>query len=125
MMMVHSQSGDPMQILINTDHNLKGGQPLAASVRTTVEGALSRFSQHITRVEVHLADENASKSGRNDKRCMMEARLQGHPPLAVTEHASTVAQAIVGAAERLVHLLDHSLGRRHDHRGHTPTPLAE
>ena len=114
-----------MQILINTDHNLKGGEPLEESVRATLEDALRRFSAHITRVEVHLADENAARSGGNDKRCVMEARLEGHPPLAVTEHAATVGQAIDGAAERLVHLLEHKLGRLHDHRGHAPAPLAE
>jgi ribosome-associated translation inhibitor RaiA len=114
-----------MQIQINTDHNLKGGESLAESVRATVEDALSRFSAHITRVEVHLADENAAKAGRDDKRCVMEARLEGHAPLVVTEHAATVGQAIDGAAERLVHLLEHTLGRLHDHRGHAPAPLAD
>jgi ribosome-associated translation inhibitor RaiA len=105
-----------MQIQINTDHNLVGGESLANSVRATVEDALSRFSAHITKVEVHLGDENAGKSGAADKRCMMEARLEGHAPIAVTEHAGTVAQAIDGAADRLVHRLEHTLGRRHDQR---------
>ena len=114
-----------MQILINADHNIKGGQSLADSVRATVEDALSRFSTRITRVEVHLTDENAAKSGGNDKRCVMEARLEGHPPVAVTEHAATVGQAIDGAAERLVHLLERTLGRLHERRGHAPVPLSE
>jgi len=114
-----------MQILINADHNIKGGKTLADSVRATVEDALSRFSAHITRIEVHLADENAAKSGGNDKRCVMEARLEGHPPVAVTEHAATTGQAIDGAADRLVHLLEHTLGRLHDHRGHAPAPVAD
>ena len=112
-----------MQIHTHSDHNLQGGEPLASSVRATVEAALGRFSAHITRVEVHLADENAAKSGGNDKRCMMEARLEGHAPVAVIEHASTVGQAIDGAAERLVHVLEHTLGRLHQHRAHAvPAP---
>ena len=114
-----------MQILLNTDHNLKGGEALADSVRATLEDALSRFSAQITRVEVHLADENAGKAGGDDKRCVMEARLEGHPPVAVTEHAATVGQAIDGATERLIHLLEHTLGRLHEHRGHVPAPPAE
>jgi ribosome-associated translation inhibitor RaiA len=114
-----------MQIQIHSDHNLKGGESLASSVRSTVENAVSRFSAHITKVEVHLADENAGKHGRNDKRCMMEARLEGHAPLAVTHHASTVGQAIDGAAERLVHLLEHTLGRRQGHRRDAAAPLVD
>jgi ribosome-associated translation inhibitor RaiA len=114
-----------MHIQINSDHNLKGGEPLANSVRAAVESALARFSAHITRVEVHLSDEDAGKSGGDDKRCMMEARLEGFAPVAVTHDASTVGQAIDGAAERLVHRLEHTLGRLNDHRAHTPPPLAD
>jgi ribosome-associated translation inhibitor RaiA len=106
-----------MQIQINTDRNIQGHEAVADTVRATVEDALRRFSANITRVEVHLADENADKHGRKDKRCMIEARFEGRPPLAVTHHDETVAQAIDGAAEKMVHMLEHTLGRLQDHRG--------
>jgi len=113
-----------MQILIETDHNLNGGESLGDSVRATIEDALSRFSAHITKVEVHLGDENAAKRGEADKRCMIEARLEGYRPIAVTHHAATVAEALDGAAERMVHRLDHTLGRLQDQRRHgNPAPL--
>lgn len=82
----------------------------------TVEQALEHFSEHVTRVEIHLSDENAGKSGQRDQRCMLEARLEGRQPVAVTEHAETMEQAVHGAAHKLVHLLDSTLGRLHDHR---------
>jgi ribosome-associated translation inhibitor RaiA len=107
-----------MQILIETDHNLNGGESVGESVRATVEDALSRFSAQITKVEVHLGDENAGKHGEADKRCMMEVRLEGYRPIAVTHHAESVAQALDGAAERMVHRLDHTLGRLQDQRRH-------
>jgi len=112
-----------MQIQINTDHNIHGYESAAASVTATVENALRHFSAHITRVEVHLGDENASKRGGDDKRCMMEARLEGQPPVAVTHHAATIVQAIDGAAEKLVHRLERVLGRLHSHRGNGVTPI--
>jgi len=112
-----------MQIQINSDHNLQGHESPAESVRATVENALKRFSTHITRVEVHLGDENGDKRGRDDKRCMMEARLEGHQPVAVTHHAATLGQAIDGAAEKMVHRLEHTLGRIHSHRGNGATPI--
>jgi len=111
-----------MQIQINTDHNIHGYESAAASVVATLENALRRFSAHITRVEVHLGDENASKRGSDDKRCMMEARLEGHPPVAVTHHAATIGQAIDGASEKLAHRLERTLGRRHSHRGNGAMP---
>jgi ribosome-associated translation inhibitor RaiA len=114
-----------MQIQINTDHNIHGYESAAATARATVENALKRFSSHLTRVEVHLGDENGGKRGSNDKRCMMEARLEGHQPVAVTHHAGTVAQAIDGAAEKMVHRLDRTLGRLHSHRGNGATPISD
>lgn len=100
-----------MQIQINTDHNIEGHEPLAARVSGVVESALSRFSSHVTRVEVHLSDENSHKSGQNDKRCMMDARLEGHQPIAVTHQAATLEEAIDGAADKLNRLIESTLGR--------------
>ena len=72
-----------MRIQINTDNNVKGREKLAAYVRGVVEGAVSRFNQRITRVEVHLGDENGDKTGLEDwKRCMMEVRVESRHPLA-------------------------------------------
>lgn len=114
-----------MQIQINTDRNIQGHEAMAATVRATIEDALRLFSANITRVEVHLGDENADKHGRNDKRCMIEVRLEGRPPVAVTHHDETVAQSIDGAADKMVHLLEHTLGRLHSHRGHADARVPE
>ena len=74
-----------MQIQVNTDHTIEGHEALAAQIRGVVENALSRVSDHITRVEVHLTDERGPKSGKNDKRCMMEARLAASPSRSPTK----------------------------------------
>ena len=103
-----------MQVQVNTDHNIKGHEALATSVRATVEEALRRSSDHITRVEVHLSDENGDKRGQNDKRCVMEARLEGRQPVAVTCQAATVDGAVEGAAGELTRLIESTLGRLHD-----------
>lgn len=100
-----------MQIQFNTDHNIPAREALTAQVNGAVENALSRFSEHITRVEVHLSDENGDKSGPSDKRCAIEARLEGRQPIAVTHHAATSEQAIDGAADKLLRLVEHTLAR--------------
>ncbi len=108
-----------MQIQINTDHNIDGHEALAAHVSGIVENALSQISEHITRVEVHLSDENIDKKhGNIDMRCMMEARLEGRQPVAVTHHDQTVCQAVEGAADKLHRLIDSTLGRLRDQKGH-------
>ena len=74
-----------MQIQINTDRNIEGREALATHVSGVVDSALSRFSDHITRVEAHLSDVNSDKKGgTNDMRCAMEARLEGRQPIAAT-----------------------------------------
>jgi len=124
-----------MKIQLNTDAHIDGSEALAAQVSATVEQALDRFSEHITRVEIHLSDESGGKSGgssggksggksdgkngQTDQRCMLEARLEGRQPVAVTDHAATLDQAVHGAAKKLAHLLDSTLGRLHDHREKT------
>src|SRR5512133_1202245 len=100
-----------MQIQMYTDHNIEGHQALAAQVNDVVDSALRRFSDHITRVEVHLSDENGDKSGQNDKRCVMEAHLEGRQPIAVTHQAATLEQAIDGAADKLTRLIESTLER--------------
>ena len=111
-----------MQIQINTDRHIGGHETLKAQVRSTVESALIRFSDHITRVEVHLTDENGDKSGQDDKRCVMEARLEGHQPIAVTHQAASVDQAVDGAADKLARLIESTLGRLHDQKNHRTDP---
>jgi len=65
-------------------------------------------------VEVHLADENGQKTGGHDKKCTLEARLAGLQPVAATDHGASLDQAMDGALEKLVALLDHKLGRLHE-----------
>ena len=103
-----------MQIQVNSDRNIEGHQALGAHVRGVVENALSRLSDHITRVEVHLSQESSHESSQNDKRCMMEARLEGRQPVAVTDLAATLDQAVNGAAGKLSRLIESAVGRRHD-----------
>lgn len=105
-----------MHIQVNSDTNIEAREELATRVEAVIEEALSRFSDQITRVEVHLSDENSHKSGQNDKRCMMEARLEGRQPTAVTHQAATLDQAVDGAADKLKRSLESTLGRLRDHR---------
>jgi ribosome-associated translation inhibitor RaiA len=98
-------------VQIHTDPNIESSEELTAQVESIVAGAVGRYSDRISRVQVHLGDENGSKNGSNDKRCMMEARMDGRPPLAVTQQAPTLDQAMDGAAEKLERLIDGTVDR--------------
>ncbi|MBA2355586.1 MAG: HPF/RaiA family ribosome-associated protein [Acidobacteria bacterium] len=100
-----------MHVQINTDRNIHGSEALSAQVEAVVVGALGRFVDHVTRVEVHLSDENGGKGGGEDKRCLMEARLEGRQPTAVSHQAATVEAAMDGAAAKLARAIESTLGR--------------
>ena len=102
-----------MKIQVNTGHNIDGHEAMMRHAESVVEAMLGHLAEHVTRVEVHLSDENSEKGGSLDKRCLMEARLEGHQPIAVNDAAETSHQAIAGAAEKLKHAVGHVLDRRH------------
>ena len=102
-----------MKIQVNTDDNIPGSEGFEQKIQATVESILGHLADHITRVEIHLSDENSAKGGNDDKRCMMEARLEGRQPVAVTDEAASIDQAIDGAAKKLKRSIEHTLGRLH------------
>ena len=116
-----------MQVQINTDHNIEGREALSTHIRGVVESAMIHFSDQITRVEVHLSDENSEqKHGNDEMRCMMEARLEGRQPIVVTHQATKLDEAVEGAAGRLTRLIENALGRRQDRkRCRTDPPVPE
>ncbi len=107
-----------MQVQVNTGNGIENKDTLERWADDYLQEALARFRQEITRVEVQLSDENSAKKGAADVRCMLEARLNGHEPLAVNHHGETQDEAFRGATQRLIRLLEHTLGKldRHEHR---------
>ena len=101
-----------MQINVHTDHHVKGSLGLAERVEAELADTFARFEKRLTRVDVHLGDEDATKHGADDKRCVIEAHSPGLKPLAVTHHASTVEEAYRGAAEKAERALTTMFDRR-------------
>ena len=100
-----------MQVLLNTDNQITGDLRLTGIVETAIQDAVIHFEDQVTRVEVHLNDVNSGKSGPDDHRCMIEARIKGHEPLAVTHHAESLMLALDGATEKLKAAVERLLGR--------------
>ena len=106
-----------MQIQLNTDTNIEGTEDLAARVSRVVEAALGRFASDITRVEVHLSDPSGGH-GETMFRCVLETRLAGSAPTAVTDDAPGVDEAVRGAAQKMKSVLGRESDRAHDHHPH-------
>jgi ribosome-associated translation inhibitor RaiA len=109
-----------MQVQVTTDNNITGGESLVELARDTIEDRLGHYRDRLTRVIVHFTDENSHKGGEADRRCAIEVRPAGLKPLAATHLADDLDQALDGAIDRLLHVLEHTFGRLDEHKGRTP-----
>jgi hypothetical protein len=108
-----------MDVQINTSNNVAGREALTAKLEKTVRHDLSRFSERLTRVEVHISDENGERSGGGaDKRCLVEARPAGLAPISVTDQSGSIDQAASGALDKMATALDRAFGKMTDRKGH-------
>ncbi|MEO1717881.1 MAG: HPF/RaiA family ribosome-associated protein [Planctomycetota bacterium] len=84
--------------------NYRDGQSsesLDSKIRASLESTLGHLTDRLTRVEVHLGDENAHKSGPADKRCLIEARPKGLEPIAVETHGEDLYDTFEDGARKL------------------------
>ncbi len=117
-----------MYIQVNAHNSLTAPARFQSWASEELERALSRFSTKLSRIEVYLSDENQAKEGANDKRCSIEAKLDGFPMMAVAHQGDTIGEALLGATEKLERILDKKIGELQHHKGHTPLggePFAE
>jgi len=100
-----------MTIQINTDNNLTVDERSNDFFSAQITEALQRFASNITRIELHLKDENAGKEGINDISCVLEARLEGRQPIAVTSKGDSVDLAVSSAIEKAKTAIDSIMGK--------------
>lgn len=113
-----------MQIQVHGDNHVEGSARLAEWVSAGISSKLERFDEEVTRVVVHIADENGDKAGSKDKRCQIEARPKGQQPISVTHKAESVNLAVDGAIEKLNTSLTSLYGKLRSKRVSAP-PVPE
>jgi ribosome-associated translation inhibitor RaiA len=104
-----------MKIQFNTDKTINGDERSQIYFTELIAETLKRFQSHITRIEVHLSDENGKKEGVNNMLCTLEGRMEGRQPIAVSCQADTVELAITGAVQKLKNSLETIIGRIKNH----------
>lgn len=104
-----------MKIQFNSDKTIEGSEKHEQYFSSVVENGLKRFEDHISRIEVHLSDQNGSKKGTNDIRCKLEARVEGRQPVGVSCDGDTVKNAVTGATDKMKASLTTILGRLKNH----------
>jgi len=115
-----------MQVQVHADDSIQGGESLAQWAQTEINAKLARLKDHVVRVEAFFSDVDALKStGAPGKRCVLETRPNGLPPVAVNAEAEKVRDAFNAAVEKLRRAVEADLGRRKGNHGRESVRGAE
>jgi len=115
-----------MQVQVHADDTIQGGESLSQWAKEEINSRLARLKDHVTRVEVYLTSVDALKtSGGPGKRCVLETRANGRPPVAVNAEAEKVNDAFASAVEKLLRAVEADLGKLKDKHGRESIRNAE
>ncbi|WP_370680155.1 HPF/RaiA family ribosome-associated protein [Comamonas sp. GB3 AK4-5] len=107
-----------MQVQVHADDSIQGGESLAQWVQEEIHNRLARLKEYVQRVEVYLTEVDALKSnGGPGKKCVLETRANGRPPIAVNAEAEKVQEALTAALEKLLRAVETDLGKLKDKHG--------
>lgn len=90
-----------MPIHVDTDRNIAGNDGLVVSIDARIENDAIRSIGRIVCMKVHLTNEDAGKTGEDDKRCVMETRLEERQSVAMREDPAMLQFAVHWSAHRL------------------------
>ncbi len=105
-----------MFVQIRTDNQILSDAESNERLEIRVREKLGRFEKRLTSIEVHVEDVNGAKGGAADKRVSLEARVNGHQPVAVHAEAARVDTAVTAAADKATRALDHLFGKLAERR---------
>lgn len=105
-----------MQVQVNTDNFIHGDERVIEVAEAAVQTDLGHMADKLTRVEVHLKDQNAHKHGPAHIRCTIEARPRGMRPMSAHHDAEDIQGALKGAARTLRHRLESEFAKLDKHR---------
>jgi ribosome-associated translation inhibitor RaiA len=100
-----------MKIQFNTDKNIEGTEMIETFVSEKISSALKYFVDKITRIEVHLSDQNADKGGTDDIQCKIEARIEGIQPVIVVSKGGSKEKVLDDAVDKMKAALGSIIGK--------------
>lgn len=96
-------------------NNIPVSQEMEEKLSGFINKSLKRFTDQITRVEVHLEDENSQKGGKDDKRCSIEVRPDNLEPIIVTSKSDNIIKSVRESADKAKASLDRAYDRLKEH----------
>lgn len=90
-----------MQIQFNSDKTIMSNERQYEFFSAQITEELKTYDSSISRIEVHLSDENGKKEGINTIRCLLETRIEGKQPTVVSCQSNTIEASISCALKKL------------------------
>ncbi|MGR3714780.1 MAG: HPF/RaiA family ribosome-associated protein [Shimia sp.] len=90
-----------MQIQVSTDNFIHGDARVIEVAEQAVRSGLEHMDDRLTRIEVHIKDQNADKHGPDHILCTMEARPRGMAPMSAHHGGADIQAALKGSAKKL------------------------
>lgn len=105
-----------MHIQVNSDNFINGDERVIEVAEAAVRSDLEHFEDRLTRIEVHLKDQNGEKHGPDHIRCTIEARPRGLAPVSAHDDGADIPAALKGAAKKLKARLSSEFEKLEAHR---------
>ncbi len=100
-----------MKILINSDKTIHSSASMQDNLKDILNRELTSYQTKLSRIDVHLTDQNGVKEGVNDILCLIEAHIDGRPSTLASQQADTLELAFSAALDHLVSSLERDFGR--------------
>lgn len=94
----HSNGASTMRFTIQA-HDFALTPALREHVTRRVSFALTRYRDHVRRIDVRLSDENGPRGGV-DKRCCLRLRVGGRPDIVIDNTEEDLYTAVSRSADR-------------------------
>lgn len=105
-----------MNVQVNHNSSVRLSQESIGIISTEMKDRFGRFGDTITRIDVFFSDENGSKKGFEDKRCVMEAHVAHMAPEIVKADSINLFGAFEDASDKLLESMNAIMGRIRDVR---------
>ena len=107
-----------MIVQVNSDNHTDLDGTQIERIEELVRGRLARFTDWLTRAEVHISDPDGVRSRGSDARCVLEVRPEGRDPLTASAEADRPEAAVDAAAKAMLSVIERERGRLTDRKGH-------
>jgi len=101
-----------MKILVNSDSPIAMDARRAKYIVGEASELLDRFSDRLTRVDIHIEDVDRGKTGKVDKRCFVEVRPTRMKPVVASAQTKDLETSVNQAMRKIVRALNTTLGKQ-------------